>query len=74
MLFFGFSLRSPQKLKIKDDIVKTSLNWGICMHLVQFVGVESVTGVTVLEGGGVGERAHQARPPVLSHILYQQEI
>jgi hypothetical protein len=47
---------------------------GICMHLVQFVGVESVAGVTVLEGGAVGERAHQARPPVLSHLLYQLEI
>ncbi len=44
------------------------------MHLVQFVGVESVAGVTVLEGGAVGERAHQARPPLLSHILYQLEI
>ncbi len=44
------------------------------MHLVQFVGVEGVTGVTVLEGGAVGESAHQTRPPVLPHLLYQQEI
>jgi hypothetical protein len=43
-------------------------------HLIQFVGVESVAGVTVLEGGGVGECAYQARPPVLSQFLYQLEI
>ncbi len=68
------SSESPQLVENKRRHYINISEPGHFMHLVQLVGVESVAGVTVLEGGAVGERAHQARPPVLSYILYQLEI